>query len=259
MDVRQRKPPREYNDDVKKLIKLLTFKRNKLELKGSASLTSQQYFSDYDLFCVIQRPNSDEFFHFIEHVIHEIDSSEDYWFIELKLQTTSGKKVRMYPHQELNRKEWDKVWDKLEFIKMDLVARIEGFFIDVSVLYSLTQDSPSKTDYLESLDADIKELSKQKEWYKILKRRFNYYKAEKDKKEVLRLSRIFNGELGQEYQLISRLEAINHLLEHYQDPAVLRKVVVALKDLHLPDEIDNVESWIKERSLELNRKAKKYL
>lgn len=259
MEVAERKPPREYNEELKKLIKLLTFANNKLELKGSSSLTSQQYFSDYDLFCVLKRPDKSEFFRFISELLKQIDEAEDYYFIELKLQTKTGKKVRIYKQSELKETEFDKVWDKLEFIKIDLVARIDGYFTEVSCIYSLTQEPPSKEDYIKSLEDDIKDLKKEKKWYKILKRTFNMYKADGDKKEMLRLSKIFNGELGKEYQLVSRLEAMSLVLKHHQDPSLTKKMVVALKDLKLPPTLTKIEDYIIQKSKELNNKAKRFL
>jgi hypothetical protein len=259
MEVTERKPPREYNDELKRLIKLLTFKNNKLELKGSSSLTSQQYFSDYDLFCILERPDKSDFFQFLSELLKQIDEAEDYWFLELKLQTKAGKKVRIYPKSEFKEAEFDKVWDKLDFIKIDLVARIDGYFTEVSCIYSLSSTTPSKADYMKSLEDDIKELKREKKWYKILKRKFNMYKAEGDKKEMLRLSKLFNSELGKEYQLISRLEAMSSVLKLHQDPALAKKLSIALKDMKLPSTITKIEDYITEKSRQLNSTAKKFL
>lgn len=253
MNVLEKKPPRQYNDELKRLIKLLTYRNHRLELKGSASLASQQYFSDYDFFCVL-KADKDDFIAFLQDVLKKLDEAEDYWFMELKLQT-SGKKIRFYPEKEF--KVTDKVWDVLDFIKIDLVARIDGFFTEVSCIYSFTKEDPSKEDYIRSLEEDISELKREKKYYKILKRRFNIAKAQGDKKEVLRLSRIFNSDLGKEYQLISRLEAMSNLLALYQD-SVVKKIQIGLKDLQL-DAVDSLEQYIKDKSRELNTEAKRFL
>ena len=262
MDVLERKPAGQYKDDLKRIIKLLTYKKNKLELKGSSSLLSQRFFSDYDLFCVVERPVEAEFYQFLQDTLQKIKDSEDMWFIELKLQTKGRrpKKVRIYPNQTLKVSDVGKVWDKLDFVKLDLIARMENRFTEVSVIYSFTPAVPTKEEYIKSLEEDIRELRKEKKYYKILKRQFNIYKAEGDKKkDLLRLSKIFNGELGQEYQLISNLEAMEKVLEYHQEPELFKKVAVNLKDLHLPPESESLEKWIKERSKELNDKAKKLL
>jgi len=259
MEVLESKPVASYKDELKRLIKLLTFKKNKLELKGSASLTSQRYFSDYDLFCVVERPDKDELYDFFSKLLTKIQETDDLWFIELKLQTKQGKKVRVYPKCELKKTDWDKVWKSLDFIKIDLIARIDAFFTEVSCIYSISETVPTQKEYTESLQQDIKDLTKEKKWYKILKRKFNIYKAEDNKSELLRLSKIFNGKLGEEYQLISRLEALDTVLEHYQEPELIKKAIITLKDLHLPADIDKVEDWVKTKSKALNAEAKKLL
>jgi hypothetical protein len=259
MDVLETKAPLHYKDDLKRIIKMLTFKKNKLELKGSSSLVSQRFFSDYDLFCVIEKPDEASFVAFLQHLLKTIEESEDYWMIELKFQTKSGKKVRYYPHQPLKEADVGKVWKQLDFVKLDLIARIENRFTEVSVIYSMTPTVPTSEEYISSLEQDIKELKKEKKFYKVLKRQFNIHKANGDKAELLRLSKVFNGSLGEQYQLISNLEAIQMLLEHYQEPEVLKKVMVNLKDLHLEGDIDDVEKWVKDKSKKLNDEAKKML
>lgn len=259
MEVLESKPVGNYKEELKRLIKLLTFKKNKLELKGSASLTSQRYFSDYDLFCMVEQPDKEELYDFFSKLLDKIKETDDLWFIELKLQTKTGRKVRVYPRCELKKAEWDNVWKSLDFVKIDLIARIDGFFTEVSCIYSISTTVPTQKEYIESLQQDIKDLTKEKKWYKILKRKFNIFKAEDKKSELLRLSKIFNGKLGEEYQLISRLEALDTVLEHYQEPELIKKALISLKDLHLPTDIEKVEDWVKTKSKALNDEAKKFL
>jgi hypothetical protein len=257
MNVLEQKPVGHYKEELKRLIKLLTYKKNKLTLAGSASLSSQRFFSDYDLSCMIQRPDKDDFFTFCQHLTtHPI---EDVWFIELKLQTTQGKKVRVYAGGTLKKADWDRVWDKLEFVKVDLVARVEGFFIDVSCIYTITPSHPTPEEYEKSLMDEIKDLKTEKKWFKVLKRYFNLAKFNHNKKETLRLSKIFNSPLGEEYQLINRITAMDRVLEHYQDPGTIKKVTLGIKDLHLPEGIDKLSQWVEEKSVALNKEAKKFL
>ena len=75
----------------------------------------------------------------------------------------------------------------------------------------------------------------------------------------MRLSKIFNGELGNEYSEISNLEAIQLLLEHYQTDDVYKKVIVNLKDLHIPVDIDNIDEYVKIRSKAFNNEAKELI
>ena len=257
MDVVQRKPPQQYNDELKKLIKLFTYKNNKLELKGSASLSSQQYFSDYDLFCILEHPDKSEFYKFISELITK--QIPDLWFVELKLQTKSKKKVRIYPPEKLEQSEFDAVYDTLDIVKVDFVARIDGYFTEISVIYSFSKEPPTTEDYIRSLRDDIKELRKEKKYYKMLKRQFSIHKALDEKSDMVRLGKVFNSDLGKEYQLISRLEAMKLVLEHYQkDDVLLRKLKIALKDLKVPAGT-SVLNLLETRSKQLNTTARKFL
>ena len=265
MDIVEQKPPSFYDDELKKIIKFLTFKKNKVELKGSSSLKSQRYFSDYDLFSVVQKEDYADFFTFITKLIQKIEAKEygDVFFIELKIQLKNGRKIRFYTERKrsqlIEKKVFDKVFNKIDFIKIDLIVRIENKFTEVSCIYSFTNDNSTKEDYIKSLEADIKELKKEKKYYKILKRVFNIKKAEGDKSELVKLTKIFNSELGKEYQLISNLEALQLLLTYYQDEDTIKKIKINLKDLKLPNNIGKIDNFISEKSKKLNTQAKRLL
>jgi hypothetical protein len=261
MDVLETKPASNYEDDLKKIIKLLTFKKNKIILKGSSSLSSQRYFSDYDLFCVIDKSDKNDFYKFLSELLDKIEYNKetDIWFIELKLQTKQGKKVRIMPKEKLSEAVYNKIYDKLDFVKIDLICRIDNLFTEVSCIYSLSENQPTVGDYIASLEQDIKELKKERKYYKVLKREFNIQKARGNKDELLRLSRIFNSDLGKEYKQISNLEALSTVLENYQDPTLIKKVMINLKDIHLPDNIDKIDDFIATKSKQLNNQAKQLL
>jgi hypothetical protein len=256
MDVLERRPERDYSAELKKLIRMLQYPKSKVELKGSASLTSQKYPSDYDLFTTVPK-DKDKLYDFLTELLTTIEGADDLWFVELKLQTLAGRKIRVFPGGHLKREVWDRVFDKLDYVKLDLIARISGFFSEVSILYAVSDQAQTPEEYIASLQKDIKDLAKEKKWYKILKRTFNILKAEGDKKGVLRLSRIFNSELGERYQTISRLEAIEKVLDVDQDPQTIQKAKNSLKDLRVPADVANLSQWVKDRSAELNAEAKK--
>lgn len=84
---------------------------------------------------------------------------------------------------------------------------------------------------------------------------FNIYKADDYKKGLLRLTKIFNGEMGELYQKISNLEAIQLVLKYYQTQDVIKKSIINLKDIRLPETTDT-EAWVKTNKAELNKQAK---
>jgi len=239
-----------YKDDVKRIIKMLTFKK-KLEVKGSASLVSQRFPSDYDFFCMMKRPKESEFVAFLKRVLLEIKESPNYWFIELKFQ--SDKKVKIYPNQSLEKTNVGS-WDKIDLIKLDLVAVIDNRFTEVSVIYQFSE-LPTSEEYKKSVKEDITELEREGNYYKVLKRLFSLYKADKNQKGLVQLTKIFN-EYGKVYQQISNLEAIQTVLKYYQMPDVIKRGIINLKDIHLPETTD-LEKWVKTEKDSLNKTAKK--
>ena len=256
MDVLEKRPATQYKDEIKKILKQFQYEKIPLVLKGSSSLASQQYPGDYDLFCVIPKGDRDSTYDFFKELLDKVREQGDMWFLELKLQDTTGKKTRVYPGGDLKKKAWDTIWDKLDFVKIDVVSRVEGRFTEISVIYSFANEDVTKNDYKKLIEQDIKDLKREKADYKILKRRFSLAKIDKDRSELLRLSKIFNGELGKDYQLLSTLEAVRRVLEDYQDATTLQKAEIQIKDLHLPIEIKDVEGWLRTGLRQLHQKAK---
>jgi len=233
MDVLEPKQRGELADEVKFLLKILKFGSKSVELKGSSSLKSQRYFSDYDFFVSIKKPTAKVAYKNLFSILENIWGDERLYFIELKLQTKDGKKVRYYPEDkpEFTVDELTEVWGSIDFVKIDLVAYFDYRFIDVSVIYSFTDKKPTKEEYIDGLKADIKELKKEGRYYKVLKRLFNIYKVEGEKDKLLMLSKFFNSDAGLFYRKISNNEAINTVLEHYLDDTTGKRVEINRRQL----------------------------
>ena len=246
MNVLEKKPKGAYHDTLRKIIKLLTF-NSPLELKGSSSLSSQQYFGDYDLF-VLEDPDKNEFVSFINDVIQKMNDNPDLYFIELKFQDKYGKKMRIYPNGQVGSPF---KWEDLDFIKLDLIARIDSIFTEISVIYGI--NIPDAKNYRKSIEDDIIDLKKEGKYYKILKRKFNLAKLDNNREELLRLSGIFNGNLGKMYQIISNIEAIKTVEKYYNDPDTEKKIKVNLKDI----KVDNPYQFLSTETKKINNEAKK--
>ena len=98
MDILQ---PNYKNSDKKllNLINLIKFKNNNIELKGSSSLSSQKYFSDYDLFSNISIiPTIEDTYNEFKKMLEELEKN-DIKYIELKFQTRDNKKIRFKPNK----------------------------------------------------------------------------------------------------------------------------------------------------------------
>jgi hypothetical protein len=250
MNVLEPKQKGELSDEVKDLLKILKFGSKSVELKGSSSLKSQRYFSDYDFFVSLKKPSAKVAHQRLFTILKNIWEDERLYFIELKLQTKEGKKIRYFPEDkpDFTEEELAEVWPDIDFVKIDLVAYFDYRFIDVSVIYSFTDTKPTKEEYVEGLRADIKELKKEGRYFKVLKRLFNIYKVEGNEEKLLMLSKFFNSDAGLFYRKISNNEAINSVSEHYLDDTTARRIDINKKQLG--DVGDDDEARI-------NRQAKK--
>ena len=256
MDILEKKQKGEFNDEVKKLISQLQFLNNPIDIKGSSSLKSQQYFSDYDLFTAVgTKNNPNKVFDTFVKMFKKISDDDDNYFIEFKIQLKDGDKIRWYNLDEFDKKEFVQIYEEIDFCKIDLIVRIENKFIEVSCIYKFSDESSE--DYEENLKEDIKELEKEGNYYKALKRKFNIYKAQGDGDKLLELTKIFNSELGEKYQTISNLEAIRKLLEITDDSLTIKKILINLKDIGLEPNVKKIDKTINSLKKDINSKAKK--
>ena len=104
MDVLHKRNISEFDYKIIDIIKLLKFNKYKIDIKGSSSLKSQQYFSDYDFFCQIpDKISGDEAYNTIINIVRKVGEQFGIYFIELKLQTLNNKKIRWYNADNINK------------------------------------------------------------------------------------------------------------------------------------------------------------
>jgi len=258
MDILQPKYKNLLDKKLLNIINVIKFKNNNIEIKGSSSLSSQKYFSDYDLFSNISIiPNIEDTYNEFKRILEELDKN-DIKFIELKFQTKDNKKIRFKPNKPFTLNKFKKEYDNIDFIKLDIIPFISNTFIEVSIIYKFNKDKLTTSNYIEMLNDDIKELNKNKEYYKILKRKFNIYKAKKDYPKLLELTNYFNSDIGKQYQIKSNLEAINKIHEIYKDNLTNRKIEINLKDIKDDVNFNNINNKLKEYSKNINTNAKSF-
>ena len=169
MDILEPKGNFDLDDNIKNIMKILKFKNNPIELKGSGSLKSQEFFSDYDFFTNIKYNYSlSEIYDEFKNIIRDILKNNDLYFIELKIQKKT-KKYRWFPSDNFDKDDFiDKFKDVL-FVKLDIVAYINNIFIDVSCIYNFNREA-TRIDIIAEFRKDIKDFEKERKYYKILKR-----------------------------------------------------------------------------------------
>jgi len=236
--------------DLYPYVKVLQYDKIPIKLLGSAGLASQRYYSDYDMLSVVSG-DCKKAYNTISSIMERAENNPDMYFIEFKLQTKKGKKIREMPDDLV---KFCQYFRDIEFIKLDYIVRIEGRFVELSIIYSFSR---GEEDFKMSVKKDIRELYEEGKYYKVLKRIFSMLSKEKksierDDKLVL-LTNFFNSEVGKMYQDASNLRAIKLLLENYEDEDTRRKAELNLKDLKLKlSDITKLEKVY-------NREAKKIL
>jgi len=246
-----------FDDKLRKIILLLKFKNNKISIKGTASFKSQRYFSDYDLFSsIVYEYTPKQIYDEIVRIINNIDTTDDLFFIELKIQNANGKKTKFY-NSDIDEKKFIKKLEPLDFLKIDLIARIDNRFIEISIIYNFTTSANDEPSFISSIKEDITTLTKEGKFYKVLKRYFSLYQRNKDKSILLKLSKFFNSEFGALYQHSSNLKAIRLLLENYDDDITKRKVIINLKDINEVPDIQIIDKRVKDIDKIINEVAKK--
>jgi len=245
-------------DKINRVVKDLKINDNKIILLGSASLQSQQYFSDYDFYSsIVDRPDMDYLFNNIQSILEKVreENEEGVYFIEFKIEYKNGKKIKLHKNDILKR---DMINKNIDMVKLDLIFydQDEYEFIEVSILYDFKRVVKSSKKYIDNLKEEIDELKDEGSWYKILKRLFSIYRLEKDTDRLLRLSEIFNSPLGEDYKKISNLKTLSLLKDYYKDYKTHRLIEINLKKLRENPSV-KLENRVKILEDILNKKSHK--
>ena len=262
MDITQERQIGEINPLLVKLMeKLQLTPDSKIELKGSYNLLSRKYFGDYDFLSVVKNLNPEEVMTRIKHFLQLFKESKDIYFIELKFQSKDGKKIRFKHDDNFDLDNVLEIWDQLAFIKLDLIIFNDNIFTEASILYQIGE--MSETDIVKSLKDEITISKSEKEYYKVLKRSFSLLNiTNPNDARIGTLLKFFNSGYGALYKMMSNLQTIKILLEHYSNVDVKKKVEVNLKDIKLNKFIKNnndLDNLIKKYQNTLNLASEKLI
>jgi hypothetical protein len=252
MDVIQEK--RKINSYINDIVKKLKFKNYKINLAGSASLQSQRYFSDYDFNTNILRKYKPITIY--NEFLKIISNNDDLlYFLELKIEYLDGTKTKIYDPSIY--KIIKNMFKNINYVKIDYVLWFDYHFKELSIIYTFT-----KTEFdVKDIETDYKELIKEGNYYKALKRLFSIYKITNNKAEAVKLTKFFNSKYGKLYELNSNLKTIllikdNTRIKDLYD--IKQKIDINLKFLKLDPSID-IQKEINKNDIILNAEAKKYL
>jgi hypothetical protein len=270
MDISQK---RRISQDLLKYVSLLKFKDHRIILAGTAGMASQQYFSDYDLLSIIDKKYSNEYiYNTIHTIIKKTDELNDMYFIELKIQNKDESKKKFFNIEDINENDFIKSIKNLDFIKLDYIIRLNNKFIELSIIYSFkeiketdeTNDNNEK-ELLKNLNDDVKELQKEGNYFKSVKRIFSIYNSLNitkklwDKSKMLKISEFLNSDIGALYAKNSNLKAIKLLLENYDDNETKRRALLNLKDLGIEPNLNKIDEMIKKNDTAINKEGFEFL
>jgi hypothetical protein len=101
------------------LVKAFTVNDRRPRLIGTAGLKSQLYTGDYDFTMDLNDLPRDVVFTGLNDVVNNIASNPDIYFVEMKIQSNSGKKERIYRGAEYSHSFFGKIpFDDIDFIIM---------------------------------------------------------------------------------------------------------------------------------------------
>lgn len=104
--------------------------------------------------------------------------------------------------------------------KIDVISLVAGSrFTEFSAVYEFTKGkevlNPTPRDITKSLLDSIKSYTLSGNYFKVLKRMFSLARYKNNKDMIAKLAPIFNGDLGRLYIIISDIDVLLYMLEHY--------------------------------------------
>jgi hypothetical protein len=247
----------ELDADVSRLLSNFELPGAKLNIKGTARYKNLHYRSDYDLLIALKRSmTAPQFFEAISDVLHKIARDRNMFFIELKLETTTGEKRRLHPRQEIRMTWLEKDFDRLSFAKIDVVIRVQNKFYEASCIYAFRDGPMDQAGVIANLQQDMNEFLKEGNYYKALKRLFSIAVLNNNQTTLTYLTNVFNSPLGQENEKLCNLKALQLLRQNYPDKSTLQKINQNIKLLNESFRIGSIGKHIKKYQRLVSKKAK---
>ena len=257
MDITTKKPSRLVPSFINDLIKSLKIENIKIELLGTASLESQYYYSDFDLYSDISKIKD------LTTVYKNLDriftlKDNNVYFKEFKIQFINGDKKKYFELPVSISKNITR--EEIDYVKIDYIVFVNNQFTDVSLIYNLNPLKKTKDEIIKLVGNDQKEFYDMGKYFKSLKRYFSILNLQGKKADMVKLTiGLFNTENGRQYKMCSVLGTVIDLIKQYgrQSADINRKIRANLKLFNLPLNmtVKEMESYIKEQSDIFNKEA----
>jgi len=244
--------------DLYYLFDILQYDNNKVNLVGSSSLKSQYYFSDYDFNTTIRKKQKPtEIMGKIEDILKEMNNDENNYFIEMKIEYNDDKnKLKIFEYNDIKNLNIED-YENVNIIKLDYIVKFDYEFVEVSMIYNFSNTKKSKRQLINHYNDDIKELKKDNNYFKVLKRIFSIKRLDfyNNKDDLVKLTKFFNSNFGKMYKIISNLKTIKILLDNYNNKKIIKQVINNLKIYNIYN-IEEINKYINKYSKIYNKEAK---
>jgi hypothetical protein len=192
--------------------------------------------------------------------MRQIIQNPDIYFIEFKTQDLEGNKFKWTPNEYFKYSDFEKHFGKNnEYCKIDLVLWSDNkIFIEASVNYWFNRKIENVKKMTQEIDDNIKELKKEQNYFKVLKRMYliEIMKPIKDNINIDKLINVFNSDLGKIYKDINNIDAIELIKKNGYDKEALTKKRIEI-NLNEIKYYANYKNQYNKNKKELNNKAKK--
>lgn len=203
------------DEAIRKWVNVMKFNDSPIVQLGTSSFKAQKYFSDYDLFSPVNDRNMtpEKSCKEIKKILKNLESEDNIWFVELKIQNKDGSKEKFY-HPDIDCDKFIKSVKELDYLKFDFVVYIVETqkLTELSMIYSFS-NMPPLEDLKKAIKADYDFYKGEGNIYKALKRAFSIYRLEGKKEKMVEISDLFNSNTGFLYTVSSNLKAIKLILE----------------------------------------------
>jgi hypothetical protein len=129
-----------------------------------------------------------------------------------------GNKIKYFPTDKIQLNDINN--KNIDFVKIDIISRVDYKFIEVSCIYKISTEKQSKNEIIAKLRKDIEKYKKEGNLIKVLKRMFSIIKLNNDaeiKRDVLNyMISVLNSELGRKEQEKQNKNTINLLQKYYK-------------------------------------------
>jgi len=248
----------------KQVFNLIKFKD--IEIIGSFNDKNIKYPSDIDLHESVTIDSYEEIINKFIEIFINAKKNPDVYITDFKCGTLlNGNAIRWslsdlkrgFQYIEDKKINFIETLQDKSVIKLDVIALIDNRFTEITLNYFFYFKKGSTTPIIEDVAQELyfsylKNIQKS-DYYKALKRKYRYYKINKEKQKVKIIVDIFNSDLGLIRKILSDLALINKVIDNkfrkVNKNDVIHNIKLLLNDAPDQQLKDAIEKIIQQHSL----------